>query len=42
MNMDAVAHLKQYDERRLVLTLRDGGEVVASRGASEALRRRVR
>jgi len=42
VNMDAVAHMKPYDERRLVLMLRDGSEVVASRGASESLRRRVR
>jgi two-component system, LytTR family, response regulator len=42
VNMGAVVHLKPYDERRLAITLRDGAEVIASRGASESLRRRVR
>ena len=42
VNMGAVVHLKPYDERRLAITLRDGAEVVASRAASESLRRRVR
>jgi hypothetical protein len=34
--------MRSFDERRLVLHLKNGEEVVASRGASEALRRRVR
>jgi two-component system, LytTR family, response regulator len=42
VNLAEVAHLKPYDERRLALILRDGSVVVASRAASEALRRRVR
>jgi two-component system LytT family response regulator len=42
VNLAAVAHLRPYDERRLAIILRDGSVVVASRGASEALRRRVR
>jgi two-component system, LytTR family, response regulator len=42
VNLDAVVHLKPHDERRLAITLRDGSVVVASRGASEALRRRAR
>ena len=42
VNLSAVAHLRPFDERRLALVLRDGGEVVASRAASESLRRRVR
>lgn len=42
VNLAAVAHLKPYDERRLAIILRDGSVVVASRSASEALRRRAR
>ena len=42
VNLSAVAHLRPFDERRLALVLRDGEEVVASRAASESLRRRVR
>jgi len=41
VNLAAVAHLRPYDERRLAIILRDGSVVVASRGASEALRRRA-
>jgi len=36
------AYPRPFDERRLALVLRDGEEVVASRAASESLRRRVR
>jgi two-component system LytT family response regulator len=39
VNLDAVLHLRPYDERRLAITLRDGTVVVASRAASEELRR---
>ena len=42
VNLDAIDHLKPYDERRLVLVLKDGGEIVASRAASERLRHGVR
>jgi two-component system, LytTR family, response regulator len=42
VNLDAVQHLRPYDERRLLITLRNGEEVVASRAASEALRRLAR
>jgi two-component system LytT family response regulator len=42
VNLGAVQHLKPHDDRRLAVTLRDGSVVVASRGASEALRRRAR
>lgn len=42
VNLDAVAHLKPYDERRLAITLKDGAVVVASRAASEELRRLAR
>ena len=42
VNLSAVVHLKPYDERRLAIALRDGSTVVASRAASEALRRRAR
>ncbi|HEY2797320.1 MAG TPA: LytTR family DNA-binding domain-containing protein [Thermoanaerobaculia bacterium] len=42
VNLDAVAHMKAYDDRRLAITLHDGSVVVASRSASEELRRQVR
>lgn len=42
VNLGAVAHLRPHDERRLAITLRDGSVVVASRAASEALRRQAR
>lgn len=42
VNLGAVAHLQPHDDRRLALTLRDGSVVVASRAASEALRRQAR
>lgn len=42
VNLDAVLHLRPYDERRLAITLRDGTVVVASRAASEDLRRLAR
>jgi two-component system, LytTR family, response regulator len=42
VNLSAVAHIEPHDERRLALRLRDGSVVVASRGASEALRRQAR
>ena len=42
VNLDAVRELRCFDDRRLVLRLRNGEEVVASRAASERLRRRTR
>jgi two-component system LytT family response regulator len=42
VNLDAVEHLRPYDERRLAVTLKDGTVVVASRTASEELRRLAR
>lgn len=42
VNLDAIDHLKAYDERRLVIVLKEGGEIVASRAASERLRHGVR
>lgn len=42
VNLEAIAHMEPYDERRLALVLRDGSRVVASRTASERLRRLVR
>jgi two-component system LytT family response regulator len=42
VNLDAVAHMKPYDDRRLAITLHDGSVVVASRNASEELRRQAR
>ena len=42
VNLDAVEHLRPYDDRRLAITLQDGTVVVASRAASEELRRLAR
>jgi len=42
VNLDAVEHFRPYDDRRLAITLRDGTVVVASRAASEELRRLAR
>ena len=42
VNLDTVEHLRPYDDRRLAITLKDGTVVVASRGASEELRRLAR
>ena len=42
VNLDAVAHMKPHDDRRLAITLRDGSVVVASRTASEELRKLAR
>lgn len=37
----AVRHLKAADDRRLLITLRDGTTVVASRASSKRLRQRI-
>jgi two-component system LytT family response regulator len=42
VNLDAVAHMKPFDDRRLAITLRDGSVVVASRTVSEELRKLAR
>lgn len=42
VNLDLVAHLSAADDRRLLVTLKDGTGVVASRSASERLRERFR
>lgn len=42
VNLDAVEHMRPYDDRRLAITLKDGSVVVASRAASEALRKLAR
>ncbi len=42
VNLDAIEHMRPYDDRRLAITLRDGSVVVASRAASEELRRLAR
>ena len=42
VNLDEVEHLRPYDDRRLAITLKDGTVVVASRAASEELRRLAR
>ncbi|HXU10891.1 MAG TPA: LytTR family DNA-binding domain-containing protein [Candidatus Binatia bacterium] len=42
VNLDAIDHLRPYDDRRLMIVLRDGSEIVASRAASERLRHGVR
>jgi len=38
VNLDAVRLLRAYDDRRLLVVLQDGAEVVASRSTSERLR----
>ena len=42
INLEAVELLRPFDERRLLIKLRDGTEIVASRSASEQLRRLIR
>ncbi|HEY2940053.1 MAG TPA: LytTR family DNA-binding domain-containing protein [Gaiellaceae bacterium] len=42
VNLDAVQHLRPHDDRRLAITLKDGTVIVASRAASEDLRRLAR
>lgn len=42
VNLDAVTHFRAADDRRLLVTLRDGTSIVASRAASERIRERVR
>jgi two-component system LytT family response regulator len=42
VNLDAIAKLIPFDSRRLLIRLRDGTEIVASRSASEMLRSLVR
>jgi len=42
VNLDAVEHLRPHDDRRLAITLKDGTVIVASRAASEELRRLAR
>jgi two-component system LytT family response regulator len=42
VNLDAVLHLRPADDRRLLLVMKDGATVLASRSASERLRARFR
>ncbi|MFN7940183.1 MAG: LytTR family DNA-binding domain-containing protein [Thermoanaerobaculia bacterium] len=42
VNLEAVEHLRPADDRRLLVTMRDGTRIVASRAASARIRRRVR
>jgi two-component system LytT family response regulator len=42
VNIDAVEYLRDYGDRRLLVRLRDGAEIIASRTASQELRRLVR
>jgi two-component system LytT family response regulator len=42
VNLDHVRQMRRYDDRRLLVTLADGDEVLASRRASEELRKLVR
>jgi two-component system LytT family response regulator len=42
VNLDAVDHFRANEDRRLRILLRNGSEVVASRAASEELRKLVR
>jgi len=42
VNLDAVKLLRPFDDRRLLIVLANGEEIVASRSASEGLRKQVR
>jgi DNA-binding LytR/AlgR family response regulator len=42
VNLNAVAHFRAHEDRRLRIVLRNGAEVVASRAMSEELRKLVR
>ena len=42
VSLAAIDHLQPIDDRRLLVTLRDGTQIVASRGGSQRLRRLVR
>jgi two-component system LytT family response regulator len=42
VRLETIAYLRPHDERRLEAVLRDGSRVVASRGASERLRKQAR
>jgi len=42
VSLDAVRYLRPFDERRLLIVMRDGTEVLASRSASERVRGLVR
>ena len=42
VNLDAIERLVPFDERRLLVRLKGGGEILASRAGSESLRRLVR
>lgn len=42
VNLEAIELLRPFDSRRLLIKLRDGKEILASRSASELLRRLVR
>jgi DNA-binding LytR/AlgR family response regulator len=42
VNLDQVRQIRRYDERRYLITLHGGDEILASRKASEDLRRLVR
>lgn len=42
VNLDAVKLFRPYDERRLLIVLTNGEEIVASRSASETLRKQAR
>jgi two-component system LytT family response regulator len=42
VNVESIVHLRRFDERRLAALLTDGVQIVASRAASERLRREAR
>jgi DNA-binding LytR/AlgR family response regulator len=42
VNLDRLKELRPFDGRRLLVVLKEGDEVLASRSASERLRRQVR
>lgn len=41
INLDQVAEMRRYDARRLLITMTDGSEVIASRSGSSRLRQRM-
>ena len=42
VNLDHVEQIRSFDERRLIIILKDGSRIVASRNASQRLRAQVR
>jgi two-component system LytT family response regulator len=40
--LDAIEHMRPHDDRRLLIVLKGGGTLIASRAASERLRQDIR